>query len=180
MSIRGILFLSIQPSVMVHYIRFLKPPRIQTTDSAYVTIKSLITITNDLGDEFYPGDLILIADLVPTGIEIMRPTVQRMVLWTSGMRTVWITMERISLKVHWPVQLHIARSNARTDSPSVETFPDVLSAWSESFGIGSNTQASRRVERRFELTPGNMLRIYEDAGESIARHVWWVDHPIEI
>ncbi|KAL8764494.1 MAG: hypothetical protein Q9194_007035 [Teloschistes cf. exilis] len=43
---------------MVHYIRFLKPPRLSVNPklSWRPSLTTLITITTDLGDVFYPGD----------------------------------------------------------------------------------------------------------------------------
>ncbi len=159
---------------MVHYIRFLKPPKIQTTNACNATAKSLITITNDLGDEFYYGDLTLDADLLPSGMETMKPFMQRKITWTAGMRTLWVVFERIPLDVHWRVRLHIGASNFQIEGSLPKAFPDVLNGWSESFGVGLNLEAGRRVERRLTLSSDNMLSIFEDPGESIARHIWWV------
>lgn len=88
------------------------------------------------------------------------------------MRTLWITVERIPLDFYWPVQLHITPSKTLAETPLLRNFPNILTAWSECFGIGSNFEAGKRVERRLNLTSDNMLSICEDPGESIARHVW--------
>jgi hypothetical protein len=157
---------------MVHYIRFLKPPKIQITSTNHVTVRSLITITNDLGDDFYQGDLALDAELFPSGQESTRPFVQKDLMWTSGMRTLWIIVERIPLNFQWPVQLHITPSKTLADTPLLRNFPDILTAWSENFGIGLNFEAGKRIERRLNLISDSMLSIFEDPGESIARHVW--------
>ncbi len=157
---------------MVHYVRFLKPPKVETTSTGNATVKSLITITNDLGDEFYQGDLELDAGLFPPGREMMVPLVHKRFMWTSGMRTLWIIVERILLDIRWPVRLHITPSNTPAETSLLKNFPDVLSAWSNSFGIGLNVEAGKRVERRLELTSDNILSIFEECGESIARHIW--------
>ena len=157
---------------MVHYIRFLKTPKIQNTSTHSGTIQSLITITNDLGDDFYQGDLTLEAEIFPSGSENGAPFMRKQFMWTSGMRTLWIVMERIPLNVRWPVRLHIC--DPLTGTPLLKNFPDIFSAWSESFGVVPNNEAGGRVERRLKLSSDNPLSIFEDPGESIARHVWWV------
>ena len=165
---------------MVHYIRFLKPPKIQVTDAHSATAKSLITITNDLGDEFYYGDLTLDANLLSTDIETIKPFMQRKFEWTSGMRTLWVVFERIPLDIHRHLQLHISASNPQVESSLLKTFPDILNGWSESFSVGLTLEAGRRVERRLNLLSNNMLSIFEDPAESIARHIWWVSRPTNL
>ena len=165
--------IKIHPLMMVHYVRFLKPPSVQTTGTCHV-VKSLITVTNDLRDDLYRGDLTLDAELLISGMEMAKPLLQKRFAWTSGMRILWIMMEGIALDAHLPLRLRISASNALAESSPLKTFPDVLSAWSESFGLGLNNETGERVERRLILTPDNILRIFEESGESIARHIWWV------
>ena len=175
----GLLYLSLgsfcySRFMMVHYIRFLKTPKIKTTNTRSGAIKSLITITNDLGDDLYQGDLKLEAELFPSGAEKGAPSMQKQFMWTSGMRTLWIEMERIPIDVCCSIRLHIFGSNPLVGTSLLMNFPDILSAWSQSFGIMANIEAGKRVERRLELSSGTSLSIFEDLGESIARHIWWV------
>ena len=51
---------------MVHYVRFLKPPRSCSLEKSQTLVKALITVTTDLGDDFLPCDLALGTCLLPS------------------------------------------------------------------------------------------------------------------
>lgn len=46
----------------------------------------------------------------------------------------------------------------------------VVSAWSTEFG--ASVEAVKLIERRFMLSNGPQVNIWEETGESIARHLW--------
>ena len=54
---------------------------------------------------------------------------------------------------------------------TLKSLPNVLAAWSESFGL-TDSGTINWVERRFTNSETVSLRISEEIGESIARHVW--------
>jgi len=49
---------------------------------------------------------------------------------------------------------------------------ETVSCRSDVGGSTIRKEISTRIERRFMLQPSNMLSIFEDIGESIARHIW--------
>ncbi|KAI4951292.1 hypothetical protein J4E91_004001 [Alternaria rosae] len=161
----------------MRYIRFLKSPRVVAEKgTSRKQVHCLVTITSDLGDSFLPYDLQLAAELSATtdGSEesvIVWSTVQ----WTAGMRSLPVTFplpksqaSQSSLRVRVggePKRTHddfaaIAEKGAR----------GVVSAWSPPFA--SNQDALKLVERRFKLPDGPITTIWEETGESIARHLW--------
>lgn len=154
---------------MVNYIRFLKPPKPSLTHHTHVTVKALITITNDLGDEFYQGDLILIAELSSS---YETPCTQSNVVWKSGMRALWIVIELVPGDRPWPTRLHVTTRAGIAKTITLSDIPDVLGAWSDHFDLHAHQEADKRVERRFNFVPDGPLSIFEETGESIARHIW--------
>lgn len=77
--------------------------------------------------------------------------------------------------VTWTARMVVtAQRRAIVDALSVEKIPEFLSAWSDSFDSDATTGHSQWVMRRFEPKEGIALNIREDTGESIARHVWYV------
>ena len=163
---------------MVHYIRFLKAPKVQGINPRQSNVKCLITITTDLGDDFYQGDIMLYANLVWSGKEqVQKRSLRKRFKWRPGLRSLWILYESIPSEICRSAHLQVTSSETHTDGFDSEVYPDILSAWSEDFGIDHSTEASRRVERRLKLRPGNILSIFEDPGESIARHIWYVSCP---
>lgn len=159
---------------MVHYIRFLKAPRLQEVRGSSAVVKSLITITTDLGDDFFPSDLALNAGFVPE--DATRSGLIRCcnILWKGGMRVLWI--EAVGEQVTPETKLRVieARSNAReqlNDTIVLEQMPPVIGCTSGILAL-DDVGAGLRSERNLQLQPGKFLWIEEDMGDSIARHVW--------
>jgi hypothetical protein len=51
-----------------------------------------------------------------------------------------------------------------------------VNAWSSEFDPSSRaSEAEKLVERRFDIFKGPVVSIYEETGESIARHLWYVN-----
>lgn len=150
---------------MVWYIRFLKPPKI----NQHGHVRALITITTDLGDGFYPADLTLYAMI--TGEENWTSEWQD-VDWKSGMRNLWIDI--VDLDADPPVDLRLVVSSKKSkegNSISIESMPEILAVWSDTFDKGK-TQAGSMIERRYRTLSGSERTIVEETGESIARHIW--------
>ncbi|KAL8908769.1 MAG: hypothetical protein Q9207_000626 [Kuettlingeria erythrocarpa] len=155
---------------MVHYIRFLKPPQFDQDIKVLkrAVLSALVTITTDLGDSFYPGNL-----SVSVGIVNRINTIKLGVAsWTSGMRC---------LKIEVKVPLEYLTSRARllftcSDSLEIDSLlhgkvPYVVSAWTDYF-TGPKEPLSDVVVRCFLLPKGKLLEICEDNGLSMARHIW--------
>ncbi|KAL6716372.1 hypothetical protein ACLMJK_005938 [Lecanora helva] len=135
-------------------------------------VRALITITSDLGDDFYPGSLNLYAKAVALGERGNWQSDWNRIEWKAGMRTVWIEIQNLS---HNPSQLLELIVNSQpaleADEVSFTIMPEVLSARSESFGR-EKCHTSKRIQRRYRTGCGQERMIYEDTGESIARHIW--------
>jgi hypothetical protein len=50
----------------------------------------------------------------------------------------------------------------------------IVSAWSASLILEDGAQAEKLVERRFDMGDSPSLHIWEETGNSIARHIWCV------
>lgn len=96
------------------------------------------------------------------------------------MRSLAIDLEITHSEVEWPASLHVSLKSKRAKfSDHFETFdrpgdlPALISVWSEPLHpIKGTMKTSSRVARRFVPLNTRELNIYEDTGESIARHLW--------
>ena len=160
---------------MVHYIRFLKPPRLQKSREAHSLVKALITITNDLGDEIYPTELALRADLV-LGVENHAQSQwSRDISWKAGMRVLWVEIPTKNASPELELRITEARSGKngqRSATIDLEHMPSVSGCVCKIDDPLRHLESCGRSERRFLLQAGNYLRIAEDIGNSIARHIW--------
>ena len=160
---------------MVHYIRFLKTPQKQTINGRRC-VKALATITNDLGDDYFPTDLLLRVKLIYTNKAVDTNAQYELVRWKAGMRVLWIEVDASCMQDMWPWTLLVSTAKheaaALHDSLSLATLCDIVSCRSSVTEYSKSQHASTHVERCFELPLGNVLSIFEDTGESIACHIW--------
>ena len=153
---------------MAWYIRFLKPPKLDQKGH----VRALITITTDLGDDFYPADFSLHAMIVTTEYEEDWMSEWQTVKWKSGMRTLWIDI--VNADADPPVNLRLIVNTEQSkegNSISLGNIPEIFGVWSDTFD-GDQRQARKMVERRYRTDSGPERTIMEETGESIARHVW--------
>ena len=155
---------------MVHYIRFLKSPRI---DIQKCIVRALVTITTDLGDDFYPADLGLYAAVISDASKELDIEWER-ILWKRGMRNVWIEIGNMQFKDTRTMRLLVSTQRTLVaDTVLLSSFPEFLSVRCEIFEK-DKPQAGDKIERRYRTNLGNKRLIYEETGESIARHIWYV------
>lgn len=182
---------------MLFYIRLLKPPR--STISGHprtktFTVSALVTITSDLGELFYPNQATLKCDLLlqtnnktDTNNTDETSLVGSMkVTWSAGCRNVKIEMNApiplgdLSGKRDYELVLRVSSENPKPADNLLEYLPGfgagILSAWSGPFeipepGIGSSSGGF--VQRRLQLNNDVVLRVWEETGESIAKHIWY-------
>ena len=175
----------------MHYIRFLKPPRITTDVTRALTAK--VTITTDLGESFLAVDVTLLVELEDGDGALMGGS-RREYLWrgSTGMR---------ALEVAVPISFRgrVAKMLVRPKEKlyTVENFQHVLKAWDldddgdeEQGGIvpvrsmpvnltGKDRVLARLAERAFTSGKAGSTRmqiqIWEETGESIARHIWYAE-----
>lgn len=164
----------------MRYIRFLKTPRIEGHD-----ISALITITSDLGDSFCDEDLQLAASLRSADDE-GELYLRRSLKWKAGSRSLPIAFNTKGSDIDWPVRVHVALRNAGiTDQFEKHhhggDLPIAISAWSDVLDATEGVnEATRTVERRFMPLNNRTLKVWEETGESIARHIWYAVVPISL
>nr|POE63556.1 upf0665 family protein c23c4.06c [Quercus suber] len=152
-------------------VRFLKTPKVvvdRATKSDW--LKAVITVTTDLGETFYPYNL----DLVAT---VRNPNVdgdiflRRKLQWPAGSRSLPVELNLSRQDMDWPACLHIAIRN--TDGKSSGFLPPIVDIWSGAMDpTKQHFESGLRVERRFTSLAERTVSLLEDAGDSIARHLW--------
>ncbi|XPS79119.1 hypothetical protein M3J09_011106 [Ascochyta lentis] len=158
----------------MRYLRFLKSPRITTDKGTNRThVSCLITITSDLGDSFFPYHVELAAELIsPAGDEIC---VWRTVQWTAGMRSLAITLPLKKSYASSPLRVRVGvEPKAQSDDFNELSHADahgIVSAWSADFNSPANPAGAKLVQRRFKMGE-KVISVWEETGESIARHLW--------
>ncbi|THC93077.1 hypothetical protein EYZ11_007443 [Aspergillus tanneri] len=163
---------------MVYYIRFLKTPRIQKQKAGLPIVSALICITTDLGDAFLAQDVDLLVSLIASRTE--RVLYQEPLKWKAGKRELPISMGPFPAHLsQQTIILNVAATNSDKPGPPTPNrllgkpgVPLVLSCWSAPFGGSESLVADKLVERRFGPIETLDLRIWEETGNSIARHIW--------
>jgi hypothetical protein len=168
----------------MHYIRFLKTPRLAPSSVSSLTAK--VTITTDLGESFLMTDIQLIAELELN--EKIIPGTSKEYTWkgANGMRALEVQIPiptRRGAKFDGLVKMVI---KPKDHAYTMNTFEDVLTSGGEdsagvvtlrSMGINLSSKESTAMsiaERVFitqQPSSTTTIRIYEETGESIARHI---------
>jgi hypothetical protein len=150
----------------MQYIRFLKSPCFKPGRRGG-SISALITVTSDLGDFFMPRDSPIIGRVTDeNGNIIARKTFQ----WLAGMRALKIDIDVNSQGDN--VVLQVSSRNP-ADNLLKDSDDAILSVWSPPFVLNKNFQIDGLVERRLGIGHERVLSIWEEPGESIARHIWY-------
>jgi hypothetical protein len=159
---------------MVYYVRFLKTPRIDHKNGS-VSISALICITTDLGDSFLAEDVDL---MISAHDEASHMLCEKQVKWNAYNRELPITLGSLPTSsakkaLILTVKPPQPKSQSRLDHTSIPPrVPLVIGASSASFGPQS-TPAEKLVLRHIgDLPQAPMLDIWEETGNSIARHIW--------
>ena len=150
-------------------VRFLRPPQVHVEKSD-IQLKAVITLTSDLGESFYPVE----ADLVATIRETTHDGevyLRRKLQWPAGARAMPISLDISHIDIEWPACLHIGVKTAVVKGPGF--LPPIVDAWSGELNpTKGQFDSGWRVERRFVPLIERPITIIEDAGDSIARHLW--------
>ncbi|MCJ1281992.1 hypothetical protein MMC26_001315 [Xylographa opegraphella] len=158
---------------MVFYIRFLKVPNISPSSAGSdFTVKTTFTLTSDLGDEFLAQDVELFVHLDCNGVTRTPPNHPK---WYAGMRTQRLELRMSKHDAAGPLRLCISgHGPCAADQLSAARMPELVSAWSGFFGVSGSPEAPRTIERRFDMNIDGCaeLSVWEETGESIARHIW--------
>ncbi|EFE34928.1 uncharacterized protein ARB_05884 [Trichophyton benhamiae CBS 112371] len=168
---------------MPHYVRFLKPPRIETG-----SIKTLVTLTTDLGDSFLAEEVELRASVLRVDSDSdsrkndrrsVQCIKQKNFTWPAASRQLLIAIDGLQLDLRrHAVQLHVGPAD-RGHQPGPDddfavssAIPTLISAWSPPFG-GSESQADKLALRWLRTRCPAEVRIWEETGNNLARHIWY-------
>ncbi|KAI5779465.1 putative methyltransferase-domain-containing protein [Geopyxis carbonaria] len=151
----------------MQYIRFLKAPRLELHPKSKTrgTISALITITSDLGESYMFKDCVITAAVFTSE---KSPISSRRFQWTAGMRSlhIEIAIESFAFK---SILLGVYPENGAANNISNQPNFSILSAWSSEISCQGQINL---IERRLDIGTSRPLSIWEDGGNSIARHVW--------
>jgi hypothetical protein len=153
-------------------VRFLKTPKVNVENGNTVLLKAVITVTTDLGETFYPEPLDLVASLRSTDADGDIYLRRRMKWPGNGARSLAITLDLSKQDVEWPACLHAAVKKDGSVRPA-GFLPPIVDIWSGTLNpTKGQFESGWRVERRFVSLAERTLSLLEDAGDSIARHLW--------
>lgn len=166
----------------MHYIRFLKAPKIARDSHGRPILSAVITITTDLGDAFLYSDLPLVIEVEDMhGKKLQDGGKAKELIWTSsdGFKglPVEVSLGILGVRAGTDVKMVI---KAKEEQHLVECFDHVL----EQNASGSDDNGSvvtlrglpvnnGIVERVLKYGNERAIHIWEESGESIARHVWY-------
>ncbi|KAJ5090695.1 hypothetical protein N7532_009379 [Penicillium argentinense] len=162
---------------MVYYIRFLKPPiwvKKRKAKGMQYYIQSLITITNDLGDQFMADDLGVTLCFTCVTHPQLQIKAQQLDEWGPTDRQVPIEMGPFSASMVGDGQFNFKAQALDISKDRLKTgeAPLVVAAFSAPFS--KKEPAEKLVERQFYVgdEPNERFKIWEETGNSIARHLW--------
>ncbi|KAF2178570.1 hypothetical protein K469DRAFT_675476 [Zopfia rhizophila CBS 207.26] len=159
----------------MRYVRFLKTPRIiDGPNPSKAHVYCLVTITSDLGDSFFPYDVQLSAELCSTDSKCF---VHNKVKWSGGMRSLPVILSLAPSSVEWPARVRVGvQPNSQSDQWDKLYSPDhfsIVSAWSAPLDPPRGVkEAAKLIERQLCPSSRKTVQIWEETGESIARHLW--------
>jgi hypothetical protein len=170
----------------MHYIRFLKPPRltVNTLRAGPSSLTAKITITTDLGESFLWSNITITASLVTEdGRTILGRGKDFEWKGLDGMRALDVVLQ-IPGRHKGDIVMLVRANDERLD---VESCVKVLEGGGvvgvrsmiispQTVTSTSNTTHPPLAERLFTTKEGKELHIWEETGESIARHIWYAVH----
>jgi hypothetical protein len=184
----------------MHYIRILKPPRLIPASPPF-SLSAKITITTDLGESFLSSNIPIFVELeFEDGTSVLGERKGRDFLWRGrdGMRSLEVVvpllLSRGKRKLGGEMVMMLIRP--KEDRLAVDSFSKVLDNQGENHdsvnegGIvpvrsmaidispGAMAKApgvgmAERVFSMGSLSKEKRVRIWEETGESIARHLWY-------
>ena len=185
----------------MYYIRFLKPPRLLPSPSP-PSLSAKITVTTDLGESFLLANISLVVELgYEDGTSVLGVGKGREYIWKGrdGMRSLEVVVPVPLPKGKRKMSGEMVRMfiKPKEEDFAVDTFQKVLAMQDrvhDSGDVGGvvavrsiaiNISPSARgdadsgvgmAERVFSVGSGSSekrVRIWEETGESIARHIWY-------
>jgi len=165
----------------MHYIRFLKVPRLVPVTGTLLVLSAKITITTDLGDAFLAEDIALEVECEDEEGR-SRARHRKVYAWRglSGMRSldVSVSLTMTATKTE-KIRMLVRLSENRHAVDKLETILTdgggegaVVPVRSSFVALNGQEMAKRRAERLFTTPQCNAIKVWEETGESIARHIW--------
>ncbi|KAG4438482.1 hypothetical protein IFR05_006050 [Cadophora sp. M221] len=165
----------------MHYIRFLKSPKNIRDSRGNHVLSAVITITTDLGDSFLYSDMPLFVELEDTnGNRLVDGGHAKEYTWTGsdGFKGLPVEVPIGKQTIHAGGEIKMV-VRAKGERRRAESFDHVLGNRPKSaeddgsvVTLRGSAKASGMVERVFQYGDGQKIQIWEEAGESIARHIW--------
>jgi hypothetical protein len=135
-----------------------------------IQLKATITVTTDLGETFYPNDADLVATIRESAAD-GEVYIRRKLKWPANARSLPVIFDLSRTDIEWPACLHIGVKTSVCKGPGF--LPPIVDAWSGELNPNKGQLDSGwRVERRFIPLNERPVALIEDAGDSIARHLW--------
>lgn len=132
-----------------------------------------MTIATDLGDRFFPGRITLSAGLFPPDGRCMVSS--NRFVWEQGMRCLWIEIRLHKIQhLEWPMQMNVSHMAGGIvhNALSLDSVPWIVDACSHFVHSDVKADISKQIVRAFTLSPGRLLYMHEDTGDSMSRHIW--------
>jgi hypothetical protein len=174
----------------MHYVRFLKRPSFEEANPNQVIISTRVTITTDLGESFYNGNVTLITSIWNQDEDLDRePILRHESQWRAGMRVLKVSIPSSRAYYHshkspllrqaW-LQIGVRNETSRDPLASLcggNLSPEPLNIVSAFSAVNAEFRDGWSVWRRLELTNRDVLCIAETPGSNIACHIWSVTVP---
>lgn len=157
---------------MVHYVRLLRTPQIATSKKA-IDVSAVVAVTTDLGDALFPADVSLVAEVVEAHFpyETLCTTSLE---WKSTSRALKFNIQCPGKYLSRPALLHVTTKET-VDALKAMHVPRIVDVWSVEFALSDKQRTEPVVERQLWLGNKSRLRMREETGDSIARHIWFVN-----
>ena len=153
----------------MHYIRFLRTPQTNASKKS-IDISAVVAVATDLGDSLYPGDIDLAVEVVE-GNHPYETLCTSLLEWKSTSRALKFTIQCPGKYISRPVLLHVTTKET-SDALKSLSVPKILDVWSVEFPLSDKQRTEPIVERQLWIRNKSRIRIREETGESIARHIW--------
>lgn len=139
-----------------------------------MVVSVLITITTDLGESYLLRDEPIVANLRTSSGKVISTS---KFAWAAGMRNLKVELQvrRDLMQGDAGTELEVMTVGSTADDLSVKVQePAVVSAWAFVAICSPDKQHQETfVRRRLRLPDGKQLTVWEETGESIARHIWY-------
>ena len=129
----------------------------------------MLALTTDLYDSYYPEDVDLQVRVL-SAEEHDNVVLAQICRWKANSRVLKLVLQCNGKYASKSVRLHIARSTRA--AAAATALPTLLDVWSAPLTLTDKQRADPMVMRKLVLPNQSELTVWEETGESMARHVW--------